>query len=175
MPAPCFAWGPGMTSRRAHLARLGLAATAGLAAAATTSVAPAAPAGAGGRRRPEQEIVLSARRRQITIPAVPPLGVTYVATLDLFNADGTAAGTGASGASVVDVTLDGPVVLAAVVLQLADGEIHYQRIMNRFGAFPRTATGAILGGTGTYQGIRGQVSVSWPDDEVIDLVVQPVE
>jgi hypothetical protein len=185
-----------MTTRRAHLTHLGLAATAGLTAAAAAPLSPAAtaaplspaataaplspaaagaPRQAGAPRRIEQDIVLSARRREITLPALPPLGVTYIATFDLFDSAGATVGEAFAGASVVDVTLDGPVVLATVVLRLAAGEIHYQRVMNRFGAYPRTAIGAILGGTGDYSAIRGVVDISWPDADRIDLVVRPVE
>ncbi len=157
-----------MTTRRAHLTRLGFAAAAGLAA-----TAGAAPARAGGPRRTEASIVLSARRSQITLPVVPTLGLSYIATLDVFDGSGARVGTAAAGATVVDLTLDGPVVLAHVVLKLSGGEIHYQRLMNRFGAYPRTAVGAILGGTGSHAGISGEVDISWPDADRIDIVIRP--
>ncbi|WP_117211548.1 allene oxide cyclase barrel-like domain-containing protein [Allorhizocola rhizosphaerae] len=159
-----------MTTRRTHLTRFGLAAAAGFTAAATTAAGPAA---AGVPRRMQDQIVLSARRKQITLPVLPALGVAYIATFDLFDRSGATVGTAAAGATVVDVTTGGPVVLAHVVLVLADGEIHYQRLMNRFGAYPRTATGPIVGGTGIYACICGEVDITWPDAERIDLVVRP--
>lgn len=122
---------------------------------------------------PPTDLVLTARRTEITLPAVPTLGITYICQLDLSAESGTTVGTAYAGASVVGLTLAGPVVLAVVVLRLADGEIHYQRVMDRFGGFPREATGAILGGTGGYRGIGGEVEISWPDEERIDLVVHP--
>ncbi|HET6213698.1 MAG TPA: hypothetical protein VFE14_12615 [Micromonosporaceae bacterium] len=157
-----------MSTRRSHLATLGLAVT-GLSAIGVT----AAPSPAFGSA-PGEPFRLTARRAKITIPDLPALGLTYIAMLDLFDEAGAAVGQAAAGASIVDITLDGPVVLASVVLKLADGEIHYQRLMNRFGEFPRAATGAILGGTGTYHDIRGTVDISWPDADRVELVVQPV-
>lgn len=179
-----------MSTRRSQLANLGLtvaAATVGAAAGATigTTVgaaadatmgtdagAPAGPAVAGARAA-DDTIQLTARRTKITLPALPAAGVTYIATFDLFDQSGTKVGTAASGSSVVDVTTAGPVVLSSVVLKLNNGEIHYQRLMDRFGDYPRTATGAILGGTGTYRGIRGEVKITWPNADQINLVVQP--
>lgn len=75
----------------------------------------------------------------------------------------------------MDVTLDGPVILSQVVLQLADGEIHYQRMIDRFGAYPRAAVGAILGGTGVYAIARGDVQVIWPDQDTIKIALNLVE
>lgn len=115
-----------MITRR-QLAGLGLA-----AAAAPGFVAAVAPG---------EPIQLTAKRAKITLPDLPALGLTYIALLDLFNPEGAPAGKAAAGASIVDLTLQGPVVLAHVVLKLSDGEIHYQRLMDRFGAFPRTAKG----------------------------------
>jgi hypothetical protein len=59
-----------------------------------------------------------------------------------------------------------------VVLHLADGEIHYQRVMDRFGAFPRTAAGAVTGGTGAYRDATGEVAITWPDENQVDLAVR---
>ncbi|WP_158889099.1 hypothetical protein [Amycolatopsis anabasis] len=153
-----------MTTRRQHLAALGLG-VAGLTLAGT-SPAAAAP-------RIHQPLKLTARRTQITLPAVPSLGSPYIATLDLFDEAGADAGDAVASCAVVDLTLDGPVVAADVVLRLKGGEIHYQRVFNRFGPFPRKGTGAIVGGTGTYKTARGEVQVTWPDDDRIDLVIQP--
>ena len=46
---------------------------------------------------------------------------------------------------------------------LRDDPDGYQRIIDRYGPYPRTATGAILGGTGAYQSATGSVDVAWPD------------
>lgn len=157
-----------MTTRRTHLTRLGLATAAGLTAAA------AAPARAVGPQRPEQTLTLWARRKQITLPVVPPLGGTYIVELELFDSGGAPAGSAFAGAEIVGLTLQGPVVSAHVILKLKDGEIHYQRVINRFGAFPWTATGAIQGGTGTYAGIRGEVDIAFPNADRIDINVRPI-
>jgi hypothetical protein len=117
-------------------------------------------------------LTLTARRTELTLPAVPTLGLPYVCLLDLFGETARQVGTATAGSMVVGATVDGPVVLASVVLQLADGEVHYQRLMNRFGAFPRTAVGVIVGGTGAYHGVGGEVDISWPDEERVDLVVR---
>lgn len=154
-----------MSTRRSHLTGLGLTA-AGVAVAAT-----AAPAPALAQEQPEP-LALVARRTEITLPDLPALGVPYVCLLDLFDEADTQVGTATAGATVVGVTVDGPVVLASVVLHLADGEVHYQRVMDRFGDFPRTAVGAILGGTGSYQDATGEVEIAWPDEEQIDLLVR---
>ena len=148
--------------RRNHLAGLGL----GLVAGALSLPAPA---------RARSIVELIACRKRLTLPELPTLGLTYIATFDLTDPAGTAAGVAASSTSIVDVTLDGPVILSQVVLRLADGEIHYQRMINRFGAYPRTATGAILGGTGVYAIARGDVAVTWPDQDTIKIALNLVE
>lgn len=116
-------------------------------------------------------MTLVARRTELTLPSLPTMGVPYVCLLDVFDEAAQQVGTATAGSMVVGVTLEGPVVLGLVVLHLADGEIHYQRIINRFGAFPRTSNGAILGGTGAYSGARGDVGISWPNDDQVDLLV----
>jgi hypothetical protein len=151
-----------MTTRRNHLAGLGL----GLVAGALAGPAPA---------RAKSIVELVARRKKITLPELPTPGLTYIATFDLTDPAGAAAGVAAASTSIVDVTLDGPVILSQVVLQLADGEIHYQRMINRFGAYPRTATGAILGGTGVYAIARGDVKITWPDQDTIKIELNLVE
>lgn len=157
-----------MSTRRTHLASLGALGAGALGVAGFTLAAPARPAHAACD--PWQ---LVARRTELTLPAVPTLGVPYLCLLDLSDPAGAPAGTATADATVVGVTLDGPIVLATVVLQLLDGEIHYQRILDRFGDYPRTAVGAILGGTGAYRDMRGEVDISWPDPDQVDLTVRP--
>lgn len=153
-----------MSTRRKHLAGLGLTA-AGIAVATAARPAPAAA------QQPPEPLALVARRTEINLPDLPALGVPYVCLLDLFDQEDTQVGTATAGATIVGVTVEGPVVLASVVLHLADGEVHYQRVMDRFGDFPRTAMGAIQGGTGSYRDATGEVEITWPDDERIDLLV----
>ncbi|MFC0533112.1 hypothetical protein [Phytohabitans kaempferiae] len=148
--------------RRNHLAGLGLGLVAG---------ALAAPAPAHARSTVE----LVARRRKMTLPDLPVPGLTYIATFDLTDPAGAAAGEAAASTSIVDVTLEGPVILSQVVLRLADGELHYQRMINRFGAYPRAAVGAVLGGTGVYAIARGEVKVTWPNPDTIRIVAALVE
>lgn len=147
-----------MTSRRTHLTTLGLGLLAGAVAAPTPARAAATI---------PTEIV--ARRRQITLPAVPALGLTYIATFDLTDTAGAPLGTASAASAIVDLLLEGPVILSQVILQLAGGEVHYQRLMNRFGAYPRTTTGVILGGSGDYVALQGTVKIAWPDADVIHL------
>jgi hypothetical protein len=151
-----------MTTRRTHLAGLGLGLVAG-------TLAVPAPAQA------RSTVELVARRKKITLPELPTLGLTYIATFDLTDPAGAAAGEAAASTSIVDVTLDGPVILSQVVLRLADGELHYQRMINRFGAYPRTAVGAVLGGTGVYAIARGDVKITWPDQDTIKIEANLVE
>lgn len=170
-----------MSTRRSYLAGVGLAAAgvtaAGLGLGATAAPAPARaqqpPPGDPPVGQPGEPRELVARRTELTLPDVPTLGLPYVCLLDLFDPEEAPAGTATAGAMVVGVTPEGPVVLASVVLHLADGEIHYQRVMDRFGTYPLTAVGAILGGTGEYRDLRGEVDISWPDEERIDLLVRP--
>ena len=67
---------------------------------------------------------LTATRRQLTLPAVPALGVSYIATFDVKDGTGAPAGTAWAGSSIVDISPDGPVVLSMVVLRLPDGEMY---------------------------------------------------
>jgi hypothetical protein len=151
------------TTRRAHLTGLGL----GLGLLAGTLAGSARAAAADPV--PPGQLQVYAKRKQITLPEVATPGITYIATFDLTDASGAPVGEAAAGNSVLDVTVDGPVVLSQVVLRLAKGELHYQRLMNRFGNFPRSATGAILGGTGTYATARGDVQIVWPDQNTIQI------
>jgi hypothetical protein len=150
-------------STRRQLTGLALGAAAGLTLGAAGGHDPASAAAS---------LRLSAHRTELTLPDMPALGVPYVCLLDLFDEQARQIGTATAGSMVVGVTMEGPVVLGSVVLHLADGEVHYQRIMNRSGAFPRTAVGAILGGTGAYRDARGEVGVTWPDEERVDLEVR---
>lgn len=160
-----------MSTRRTHLAGLaGLAAGGGLGLAAASGPASAAIAVRSSSADP---LPLTAYRTELTLPALPTLGLPYICRLDLFDEAEAPVGTAAAGAMVIGLTDAGPVVLAWVVLQLAEGEIHYQRVMDRFGDYPRTAVGAVLGGTGAYHELRGEVDISWPDPDRIDLVVRP--
>jgi hypothetical protein len=147
-----------MPTRRAQLA-LGLGLIAG----------PLAIPGAAQATPKQLEVY--ARRRQITLPNLPALGVTYIATFDLTDAAGKPIGEGFASNSIVDITLDGPVVLSQVVLRLAGGEVHYERIIKRFGDYPRASTGAILGGTGAYATARGDAQIVWPDKDTIKVTL----
>lgn len=154
-----------MPTRRVQLANLALA-------AAAVPILTTEPASArGGAPSSAATIELSAQRTKINLPDVPALGTPYVTLLDLFDSRGGAAGHASAGSLVIDVTPQGPVVLGFVVLQLGDGDIHYQRIIRRHGGYPRTAAGAVTGGTGEYAGAAGQVDISWPDADRVDLVV----
>ncbi|SDD96834.1 allene oxide cyclase barrel-like domain-containing protein [Actinokineospora iranica] len=119
-------------------------------------------------------IRLVSRRTRSTLPDMPTVGSTYVVLSDLFDDRGDAAGRGFATCSIVDVTAAGPVVAATMVLRLADGEIHYQRVFDRFGAYPRSGTGAILGGTGAYRDVLGEVEATWPDADQVDVVIHQV-
>jgi hypothetical protein len=147
-----------MSTRRAQLA-LGLGLIAG--PLAMPSTAQATP----------KQLEVYARRRQITLPNLPALGLTYIATFDLTDAAGTPIGEGFANNSIVDVTLAGPVVLSQVVLRLTDGEVHYERIIKRFGDYPRSSTGAILGGTGAYATASGDAQIVWPDKDTIKITL----
>jgi hypothetical protein len=155
-----------MPTRRTQLATLGL----GLLAA-PLAVPLAAPATARAAAPEATLLQVLARRKQITLPALPALGITYIATFDLTDAAGTALGDAFAANSVVDISLAGPVILSQVMLRLAGGEVHYQRVMDRFGAYPRSAPGAILGGTGVYATARGDVQIVWPDADTIQITL----
>jgi hypothetical protein len=150
-----------MSSRRTHLTTLGLGLLAGAVAAPAPAraVAPTEGVPAG----------ILAKRKQITLPAVPALGLTYIATFDLTDPAGAPLGTAAANTAIVDLRLEGPVILSQVVLQLAGGELHYQRLMNRFGEYPRSGTGVIVGGSGEYAEAQGVIEITWPDADTIHL------
>jgi len=147
-----------MVTRRASIATFGLAAASGALLASPARAATT--------------VNVVARRKQITLPAVPALGAPYIATFDLFDEAGAKIGDAAANSSVVDVTLAGPVVFSTVILRLADGQIHYQRMMDRFGDYPRRALGAVQGGTGAYAGATGDVEIVWPDADTIAVAVR---
>lgn len=165
-----------MTTRRSQLATLGLALAGAPLAATAATAATSRPAHAA----PEaQTISLVATRKQITLPATPPLGASYIATFDLKDSSGKAAGTGWSSSFVVDVNLKGVpptlVVLSTVVLRLTDGsEIHYERLIDRLATEPKS-TGAVLGGTGKYANARGSVDIDWPNKDTINIKVNLVD
>lgn len=152
-----------MSTRRAAF---GLAAAVPLAG---VPLAAAARAGAGVPKAAPLSLV--ATRTHITLPAAPTLGVTYIATFSLVDGDGKPAGVAWSSSAVVSLDTGGPVVFGMIILHLAGGDIHYQRVIDRFGGYPRKSTGAILGGTGDYATAAGTVDVSWPNAKKIDLTV----
>lgn len=156
-----------MSTRRAAL---------GFAAAAPLVAAPLAvpdPAWAGGSRTEAEPMKLVATRKQITLPAAPSLGVGYIATFELADSGGNDAGVAWSSSAVVDLKgAANPVVFGTIILRLSGGDLHYQRVIDRYGDYPRTSTGAILGGTGKYARAAGTVDVVWPDDKTINLTVR---
>lgn len=160
-----------MSTRRVAL---GLAVAVPLAGASLAAAQPAfgAPASPAAGSPTADPLTLVATRTQITLPAAPTLGIGYIATFDLVDGAGKAAGTAWSSSAVVDLdSTVQPVVFGMIVLRLADGDIHYQRVIDRFGDYPRKSTGAVLGGTGSYARAAGTVDVVWPDEKKIELTV----
>ncbi|MET9403468.1 hypothetical protein [Kitasatospora sp. NPDC002965] len=141
--------------RMASAAAVGAGATVGLAA----------PARAARRAR---TLTLTGRRASANIPDVLTTGTPYFVHYELLDTEGSPAGTESAHCLPVTVGTDGALVIATLVLRLADGTLTAAT------AFPRplpaltevltaprqwSHTFAVTGGTGAYDGATGEITI----------------
>ncbi|KAB2593934.1 hypothetical protein [Streptomyces arboris] len=140
--------------------------------------------GAGGAahaaRKAAGQIVLTGTRTGANIPDVLTAGVPYFVRYDLSDEQGRSVGTENAHCLPVAVGLDGSVVIATLVLSLDDGVITAATAFQRplpvvteppVDARPWSHTFAITGGTGTYLGAAGSITIEHPtrDEDVLTI------
>ncbi|MET7646746.1 hypothetical protein ABZS83_24610 [Streptomyces sp. NPDC005426] len=141
-----------------------------LASAAT--IAGGLVAGTGGTahaaREAARQITLKGTRTGANIPDVLTAGIPYFVRYDLTDAEGRSVGTENAHCLPVTVGPDGSFVMATLVLSLDDGMITaataFQRPLPAVTELPANARQwshvfAITGGTGSYDGAAGSVTI----------------
>ncbi|MGW2657342.1 hypothetical protein ACWC1D_27245 [Streptomyces sp. NPDC001478] len=138
-------------------------------AAAITGGLVAGTAGtAGATRRADRTITLKGRRTGANIPDILTAGVPYYVRYDLTDTEGRSVGTENAHCLPVSVGPDGSYIMATLVLALDDGMITastaFQRPLPAVTELPVnsrqwTHEFAITGGTGSYNGAEGSISI----------------
>ncbi|MEV4876547.1 hypothetical protein [Streptomyces cyaneofuscatus] len=152
--------------------------------ASAAAIAGGVVAGAGGSAHAAGKavgrIVLSGRRTGANIPDLLTAGVPYYVRYDLSDEQGRSVGTENAHCLPVAVGLDGSFVIATLVLSLDDGMITAATAFQRplpavteppVNARPWSHEFAITGGTGTYLGAAGSVTIEHPtrDEDVLTI------
>ncbi|MGF1343630.1 hypothetical protein ACQSMD_26530 [Streptomyces flavovirens] len=140
--------------------------------------------GAGGAahaaRGAVRRLVLTGRRTGANIPDVLTAGAPYFVRYDLSDAQGRSVGTENAHCLPVAVGLDGSFVMATLVLSLDDGMITAATAFQRplpavteppVGARQWSHVFAVTGGTGTYVGAAGSLTIEHPsrDEDVLTI------
>ncbi|MGK5733756.1 hypothetical protein [Streptomyces sp. URMC 124] len=141
------------------------AAVAAVAAVAATAVAAALPspqpaAAAGEKAAGEKNVAWTAVHRTGSPPEHPKEGDTWAVYADLQDAAGKPAGDGSAVCTVVLLRYEGVVAQCRYVLRGTDGTLVLESMENRFGRGPHRADAAVVGGTGTYAGAKGEVQLT---------------
>ncbi|HEV3361903.1 MAG TPA: hypothetical protein VG247_34250 [Pseudonocardiaceae bacterium] len=114
-----------------------------------------------------QTLTLLGKRGAITLPAVPALGIGFMAGGDLYDSTGvTKMGTSYSSCSVVAISVAVPPVITAectTVFSLAGGELYLGSLRDYLSGGFSNAKVAVLGGTDSYNNVRGDGTVSVTD------------
>lgn len=141
-------------------------------------------AGAGGAahavRKAVGQVVLRGKRTGANIPDVLTAGVPYFVRYDLSDEQGRSVGTENAHCLPVAVGLDGSFIIATLVLSLDDGVITAATAFQRplpavteppVNARPWSHVFAITGGTGTYVGAAGSITIEHPtrDEDVLTV------
>lgn len=142
-----------------------LLAAAALALATVMGVASsgaAAPHQAGN-----QTLTLLGKRGAITLPAVPALGLAFMAGGDVYDSTGaTKLGEAYSSCSVVSVSVAVPPVITAectTVISLSGGDLYLGSLRDYLSGGFSNAKLAVLGGTDSYNDARGDGTVTVSD------------
>ncbi|THA71619.1 hypothetical protein E6P78_06645 [Streptomyces sp. A0958] len=140
--------------------------------------------GAGGAahaaRRADRQIILKGKRTGANIPDVLTIGVPYFVRYELSDAEGRSVGTENAHCLPVTVGPDGSYVMATLVLSLDDGMITaataFQRPLPAVTELPTgsrrwTHEFAITGGTRSYVGAAGSVTIEHPtrDEDALTI------
>ena len=122
----------------------------------------AAPHAAGN-----QTLTLLGKRGAFTLPAVPALGLGFMAGGDVYDASGvTKLGEAYSSCSVVSVSVAVPPAITAectTVFTLSGGDLYVGSLRDYLSGGFGNAKLAVLGGTDSYNDARGDGTVSVSD------------
>jgi hypothetical protein len=142
-----------------------LLAAAGLAVATVVGVASsgaAAPHQAGN-----QTLTLIGRRGAFSLPAVPALGLAFMAGGDLYDSTGaTKMGTAYSSCTVVAISVAVPPAITGectTVFTLSGGDLYLGSVRDYLSGGFSNAKLAVLGGTDSYNDARGDGTVAVSD------------
>lgn len=139
-----------------------LLAATGLALATVVGVASS---GAAAPHQPgNQTLTLVGKRSAFSLPAVPALGLAFMAGGDLYDSTGaTKLGTAYSSCTVVGVSVAVPPDITAectTVFTLSGGDLYLGSVRDYLGGGYSSAKLAVLGGTDSYNDARGDGTVS---------------
>ncbi|MEU1471704.1 hypothetical protein ABZ434_26225 [Streptomyces sp. NPDC005761] len=140
--------------------------TSAAAVAGGLAVGGGGAAHAAGRAA--RQITMKGKRTGANIPDVLTVGVPYFVRYDLTDAEGRSVGTENAHCLPVTVGPDGSFVMATLVLSLGDGMITaataFQRPLPAVTELPTNSRQwshvfAVTGGTGSYDGAAGSVTI----------------
>lgn len=141
-----------------------------LAAAAlslVTVVGVASSGAAAPHQAANQTLTLLGKRGAFTLPAVPALGLGFMAGGDLYDSTGaTKLGESYSSCSVVAISAAVPPAITAectTVFTLSGGDLYLGSLRDYLGGGFSNAKLAVLGGTDSYNDARGDGTVSVSD------------
>jgi hypothetical protein len=135
---------------------------------AGATVLGGASSGAAAPHQPgNQTLTLLGKRGAFTLPAVPAVGIGFMAGGDLYDSTGTTKlGTAYSSCTVVAISVAVPPVITAectTVFALSGGDIYLGSLRDYLSGGFSNAKVAVLGGTDSYNDARGDGTVSVAD------------
>ncbi len=130
--------------------------------ASAGSAAPRGPAASNN-----QTLTLVGKRGAFTLPAAPAVGQGFMAGGDLYDSTGAnKLGAAYSTCSVVAVSVAAPPTTTAectTVFTLAGGELYLSSLRDYLGGGFSNTNLAVLGGTGSYNDVRGDGTATVSD------------
>ncbi len=137
--------------------------------ASSGAAAPHDPGVAGN-----QTLTLLGKRTAFTLPATPALGIGFMARGDLYDSTGaTKMGTAYSSCTVVAISVAVPPVITSActtVFNLSGGELYLGSLRDYLDGGFSTAKMAVLGGTDSYNNVRGDGTMSVTDPTAHDYM-----
>ncbi|HEX3782909.1 MAG TPA: hypothetical protein VHX38_24855 [Pseudonocardiaceae bacterium] len=144
------------------LAAAALSLVAVVCVASSGSAAPRTPGASAN-----QTLTLVGKRGAFTLPAVPALGIGFLAGGGLYDSTGaTELGQAYSNCSVVAISVAVPPVITAeclTVFSLSGGDLYLSSLRDYLSGGFTSAKLAVLGGTGSYNDVRGDGTVTATD------------